>query len=99
MDVTEIFQDFCNSVLRPIIKDAVNEALPKQEITTDEKRYYTVMQAAKVAHVSVATIYRWSTSGVVEFKKIEGRTLLDADEFDAKIKSKRLVRYKHGIKK
>ena len=99
MDVTEIFQNFCNSVLRPIIKDAVKEALPKQEIITDEKRYYTVMQAAKVAHVSVATIYRWSTSGVVEFKKIEGRTLLDADEFDAKIKSKRLVRYKHGIKK
>ena len=99
MDVTEIFQDFCNNVLRPIIKDAVNEALPKQEITAEEKRYYTVIQAAKLAHVSIATIYRWSTGGVVEFKKIEGRTLLDADEFDAKIRSKRLVRYKHGTKK
>ena len=56
MDVTEIFQDFCNNVLRPIIKDAVNEALPKQEITAEEKRYYTVIQAAKLAHVSIATI-------------------------------------------
>lgn len=100
MDANKLFQGFCDNILKPIIQEAVSEALPPHlETATSAKKYYTVQQAAEIANVDISTIYRWKGKGTLTFLYIEGRTLISAEEFDAKIETKELVRYKHGFSK
>ena len=96
----QLFQGFCENILKPIIQEAVSEALPPHlETATSAKKYYTVQQAAEIANVDISTIYRWKGKGTLTFLYIEGRTLISAEEFDAKIETKELVRYKHSFSK
>ena len=86
MDANKLFQGFCENILKPIIQEAVSEALPPHlETATSAKKYYTVQQAAEIANVDISTIYRWKGKGTLTFLYIEGRTLISAEEFDAKI--------------
>ncbi len=100
MDANKLFQGFCESILKPIIQEAVSEALPSHTDTlTPGKKYYTVHQAAEIANVDISTIYRWKDRGTITLLHIEGRTLISAEEFDAKIEKKELMRYKHNFSK
>ena len=100
MDANKLFQGFCENILKPIIQEAVSEALPTHhETLTPGKTYYTVQEAANIANVDISTIYRWKGKGTITLLHIEGRTLISAEEFDAKIETKELVRYKHSFSK
>lgn len=100
MDANKLFQGFCENILKPIIQEAVSEALPTHhETLTSGKKYYTIQEAANIANVDISTIYRWKGKGTITLLHIEGRTLISAEEFDAKIETKELVRYKHSFSK
>lgn len=100
MDANKLFHGFCENILKPIIQEAVSEALPKcTEALPSGKKYYTVQEAADIANVDISTIYRWKDKGTVTLLQIEGRTLISAEEFDAKIERKELMRYKHNFSK
>ena len=50
MDANKLFQGFCENILKPIIQEAVSEALPThQETLTPGKKYYTVQQASQMS--------------------------------------------------
>lgn len=72
MDANKLFQGFCENILKPIIQEAVSEALPPHlETATSAKKYYTVQQAAEIANVDISTIYRWKGKGTLTFLYIE----------------------------
>ena len=43
---------------------------------------YTVAEIAAMMGISIPTIYRHAQKNLVKLKKIGGRTLVSADEFD-----------------
>lgn len=43
---------------------------------------YTVAEIAAMMGISIPTIYRHSKKGLVELKRVGGRTLIAADEFN-----------------
>ena len=49
-------RSFCQEVLRPIIVDAVKEAVPK-ELQKKDKQYYTRKQVCDMLHISAPTFY------------------------------------------
>ena len=98
MDYTNQLKSFCQELLRPIIVEAVKEAVPK-ELTRKEKRYYTRQEVCDMLHITPPTFYSYVSLGLIKKVKIEGRTLVDADEFDEAFKEEELVRYKHSKKR
>lgn len=94
MDYSSYLKSFCQEVLRPIIVDAVKEAVPK-ELQKKDKQYYTRKQVCEMLHISVPTFYSYVDKGLLKKVKIEGKTLVEVEEFERAMATKELVRYKH----
>lgn len=95
MDYSSYLKSFCQEVLRPIIVDAVKEAVPK-ELQKKDKQYYTRKQVCEMLHISVPTFYSYVDKGLLKKVKIEGKTLVEVEEFERAMATKELVRYKHA---
>ena len=94
MSNTEILQDFLVGLLKPIITEAVAEAGIAQT-ARKERRFYTRDEACKLLHIGCTTFYRLAKKGRINILKIEGKTLVDADELDEAIETRSVFRYQH----
>ena len=50
---------------------------------TEEKRWYTVPEAAEYLEVSIPTIFRWMKSGLLSFHKVGGGTRFTREGLEA----------------
>ena len=98
MDYSSYLRSFCQEVLRPIIVDAVKEAVPK-ELQKKDKQYYTRKQVCDMLHISAPTFYSYVEKGILTKVKIEGKTLIEVADFERAVAAKELVRYKHSPRK
>lgn len=93
MTQLDALKDFLKELLSPIIIDAVNDALANLE-RTPVKRYYTRAEAIEHLKIGTTTFYRLAKKGKITILKIQGRTLVDADELDGAIERKEIVKFK-----
>lgn len=94
MSETDMLREFLANILKPIIFDAIEEAglvLAKK----NEKRYYTREEACKLLHIGTTTFYRLANKGKITILKLEGKTLVDANDLDEAIETRRIFRYQH----
>lgn len=94
MSEMDMIREFLANILKPIIIEAVAEAWVAQS-QRKEKRYYTREEACKHLHIGATTFYRLASKGKITILKIEGKTLVDADELDEAIETRRIFRYQH----
>ena len=94
MTQTEAIQGLFSSLLKPIIAEAMAEA-GYQAATKSEKRYYTREEACHHLKIGTTTFYRLAKKGKIKILKIEGKTLVDADELDEAIETRQVFRYQH----
>ena len=99
MDYSSYLKSFCQEVLRPIIVDAVKEAVPVELQKKDKKQYYPRKQVCDMLHISAPTFYSYVDKGLLTKVKLEGKTLVEKEDFERAVATKQLVRYKHGPKK
>ena len=59
----------------------------------NRKQYFTRQEVCERLHISTSTFYRLASIGKINILKLEGRTLVDADEFDAAVRKRQLWRY------
>lgn len=94
MSQIDSIKQILTDILRPIIVEAVQEAL-EEKLKTPQKRYYTPEQAQEHLHISRATFYRLRKKGKIEILKIGNKSLVDAEELDNAIERREIYRYKH----
>ncbi len=94
MSESEIFLGLLSSLIKPIVVEAIAEAgaISSQK---KEKRYYTREQACQLLHIGTTTFYRLVNKGKINILKLEGKTLVDADELDEAIETRAIFRYQH----
>ena len=94
MSETDMIRGFVKNILKPIIAEAIAEAgvaTPQKS----EKRYYTREEACQHLKIGTTTFYRLAKKGKITILKIEGKTLVDADELDEAIETRAVFRYQH----
>ena len=89
-----MIRGFFSNLLKPIIAEAIAEAGAVQA-PKSEKRYYTREEACQHLHIGTTTFYRLAKKGKINILKLEGKTLVDADELDEAIETRALFRYQH----
>lgn len=94
MSETDMIRGFFSTILKPIIAEAIAEAGVAQS-QKSEKRYYTREEACKLLHIGCTTFYRLAKKGKITILKLEGKTLVDADELDEAIETRAIFRYQH----
>ena len=93
MTQLDTLKEFLAELIRPIVVDAVNDALANVE-RIPKKRYYTRAEAEEHLKIGTTTFYRLAKKGKITILKIEGRTLVDADELDGAIERQEIVKFK-----
>ena len=98
MSEIDMLKECLTKILRPIIFEAVREAVaqPQQKPI---KRYYTAEEAQKHLKISRSTFYRHVNQGRIEILKIGSKSLVDADKLDEAIERRDIYRYKHDYSK
>ena len=94
MSETEYLRGIVKDILKPIIVEAINE-VNIETAQKNEKRYYTREEACQHLRVSIPTFYRLVKKGKIQILKLEGKTLVDADELDEAIETHQVHRYQH----
>ena len=94
MSETDMIRGFFTNILKPIIAEAIAEAGVGQSQKI-EKRYYTREEACEHLKIGTTTFYRLVKKGKITILKIEGKTLVDADELDEAIETRSVYRYQH----
>ncbi len=91
---TDSLAGFMKNILKPVIAEALSEIgiLHKKE---SEKRYYTREEACRHLKIGTTTFYRLAKKGKINILKIEGKTLVDANELDEAIETRQVFRYQH----
>ena len=89
-----MIKGFFSSLLKPIIAEAIAEAGVAAS-QKKEKRYYTREEACQLLHIGCTTFYRLAKKGKITILKLEGKTLVDADDLDEAIETKAVFRYQH----
>ena len=92
-DETNI-RGFVREILKPIIAEVFAEA-GAVAAQKSEKRFYTREEACQHLKIGTTTFYRLAKKGKIHILKIEGKTLVDADELDEAIDTKQVYRYQH----
>lgn len=94
MSDTETIKVFLVGLLKPIISEAVAEA-GMLKAARKERRFYSREEACDLLHIGCTTFYRLAKKGKINILKIEGKTLVDADELDEAIETRSVFRYQH----
>ena len=84
--------------MKPIVTEVISESLTEAFLALEEKRrkrYYTRDEVCQRLHIGYTTFYRLANKGKIKILKIEGKTLVDADELDAVVEAKQVSRYPH----
>ena len=90
----EMLQHLLRDLLKPIITEALQEAAAK-EPAPRERRFYTREEACRLLHIGTTTFYRLAKKGKIVILKIEGKTLVDANDLDEAIETRSVFRYQH----
>ena len=94
MPENDMISAFVRSYIKPVIMEAFAEAASVQA-QKSEKRYYTREEACIHLKIGTTTFYRLAKKGKITLLKVEGKTLVDADELDSAIETRTLYRYQH----
>ncbi len=97
MDEMNILRNAIVSFLKPIIVQVMTEALTEAFIAKEkqrETRYYTREEACNRLRIGTTTFYRLANKGKLTILKVEGKTLVNADEIDQAIETRTIYRYK-----
>jgi len=94
MSEIDMIREVFTNILKPIIAEAIAEAGVGQP-QKSEKRYYTREEACEHLKIGTTTFYRLVKKGKITILKIEGKTLVDADELDEAIETRSVYRYQH----
>ena len=90
--ITEAVKDFLKPIVKSVITESIAEAF-EDMIKKNRKQYFTRQEVCERLHISTSTFYRLASIGKISILKLEGRTLVDADEFDAAVRKRQLWRY------
>ena len=85
---------FLKNILKPAIAEALAEVGIMQK-QNNETRYYTREEACRHLKIGTTTFYRLAKKGKINILKIEGKTLVDANELDEAIETRQVYRYQH----
>ena len=94
MSDTEAIRGLIKDIFKPIIVEAINE-VNIENTQKKEKRYYTREEACQHLKIGCTTFYRLVNKGKIQILRIEGKTLVDADELDEAIETRQVYRYQH----
>ena len=94
MSEQDMIRGFFKDILKPIITEALQEAAAK-EPAPRERRFYTREEACRLLHIGTTTFYRLAKKGKIVILKIEGKTLVDANDLDEAIETRSVFRYQH----
>lgn len=92
-----MIREFIRKTLKPIFVEVFAEAFVETGVGLPqkrEKRYYTCQEVCKLLHIGTTTFYRLVNKGKLTILKLEGRTLVDADELDKTIETHSVYRYR-----
>ena len=89
-----IVKDLIKSFIKPILAESISEVITEMS-QRREKRYYTREEACKHLKVGCTTFYRLVQKGKIRLLKVEGKTLVDADEIDEAIDTRQIYRHQH----
>ena len=92
--ITEAVKDF----LKPIVKSVITESLAEafeDMLKKNSKRYYTRDEACERLRIKTTTFYSLAKKGKIKLLKVEGKTLVDADELDSVVHTRRVYRCRH----
>ena len=90
----EMLQQLLRDFLKPIITEALAEFTPPPA-PVRERRFYTREEACRLLHIGTTTFYRLAKKGKIVILKIEGKTLVDANDLDEAIETRSVFRYQH----
>ena len=96
----DIFTEAIKQFLKPIVTEVIKESLSEAFLDLEEKRrkrYYTREEVCKLLRIGTTTFYRLAGKGKITILKVEGKTLVDADELDAAVAKRQVFRYQHEI--
>lgn len=74
MELTTAIEQFFGGILKPLVAEAVREAISEKEIKTDPD-YITVEKACEILHCSEPTLYNRINKGEIKILK-NGRSSL-----------------------
>lgn len=90
----KLIRDF----LKPVLVYVMTECLTEAFLAVEEKRrkrYYTREEVCERLRIGTTTFYRLVNKGKLRILKLEGKTLVDADELDRAVETKKVFRYMH----
>lgn len=93
--LSEIIHHFMKPIFRQLLSESLTEILLEMETRRKQKRYYTRDEACSLLKIGTTTFYRLAQKGKLTILKIEGKTLVDADELDQAVERKEIFRIKH----
>lgn len=94
----DVITEAVKHLLKPIVVEVLRESLSEAFLELEKKRrkrYYTRDEVCKLLRIGCTTFYRMANKGRFSILKVEGKTLVDADELDKAIHTKQIFRYKH----
>ena len=96
MSSQDTFMDAFRTILRPLVREVLDEATDstsnKENKTT---RVYTRKEVCERLRIGTTTFYRLAKKGKINLMKVEGKTVVDADDFDRAIQTHEIFRYQH----
>jgi excisionase family DNA binding protein len=97
MSTSETIMDAFRSILKPIVREVLDEAGASQPATEHKpRRVYTRQEVCKMLKIGTTTFYRLVKKGKLTILKVEGKTVIDADDLDNAITTKEIFRYQHS---
>ena len=88
MDGLKQIKDFLQDLIRPIVVEAVQNAIPTPE-AAKMKKYLTVKEVGEIYHLSVSAIYDRFKSGALTRVKNGGKTYVLSEEMEKSLMAKK----------
>ena len=96
MSSQDTIMDAFRTILRPLVREVLDEATDsnasKENKTT---RVYTRKEVCERLRIGTTTFYRLAKKGKLTLLKVEGKTVVNADDFDKAIQTREIFRYQH----
>lgn len=89
MEITSAMEQFFGGILKPLVTEAVREAIAEKEIKKDPN-YITVEEACEFLHCSEPTLYNRVNKGEIKVVKNGRSTLIDKRKLTDDLESGKL---------
>ena len=99
MGNTDLGLEVLQPIINPLI-DTIADRLAQKVVDVlvtsakKEPRFYSRIEAAKILHVTLPTLARFTKDGLITAKKVGNRILYDAEAIDEAVKENRIFKYK-----